>query len=101
MAVERQLRDEFPSWYGVYPRHDDRAKALAAFVRARKAGASLAALTSGARRYRDDPNRDPGFTKYPATWLNSESWLNGPLPPRGGKPAAPVDHSPNWTGTGR
>jgi hypothetical protein len=26
--------------------------------------------------YRSDPKRDPDFTKYPATWLNNDSWEN-------------------------
>jgi hypothetical protein len=30
--------------------------------------------------YKNDPNRLDEFTKYPASWLNADSWENGPLP---------------------
>lgn len=45
--------------------------------------ADVEVILGGARRYADDPNRDPAFTKQPATWLNADSWENGPLPVRG------------------
>ena len=46
---------------------------------------SLETLLDGAKRYRDDPNRDDGFTKNPATWLNADAWDNPPEPVRGRK----------------
>jgi len=39
-------------------------------------------IVSAAERYRDDPNREDGFTALPATWLNGERWLDDPLPSR-------------------
>lgn len=80
---------EFARWYDAYPRHQDRDKAKKAYKAARQRGASTEALLAGAQRYREDPNREPAFTKYPATWLNNGSWQDEePLPPRSpGEPA--------------
>lgn len=33
-------------------------------------------------RYRDDPNRDDGYTAHPTTWLNRDGWDDDPLPAR-------------------
>lgn len=66
---------EFDTFYEVFPAHKDRAKAFGAYRKARKK-TDAATLLAGAERYRDDPNRNPSFTKYPASWLNAESWLD-------------------------
>ena len=31
---------------------------------------------AGAIAYSNDPTRNPDFTKYPASWLNADSWEN-------------------------
>lgn len=72
---------DFDAFWAVYPRKDDKAPARRAFAKA-LTKASLEAILAGAERYRDDPNREAEFTKYPATWLNAEAWENGPLPDR-------------------
>ena len=46
---------------------------------------TLEPILDGAKRYRDDPNRDDSFTKNPSTWLNADAWENGPEPVRGRK----------------
>jgi hypothetical protein len=35
---------------------------------------------AGVIAYRNDPARNPDFTKYPATWLNADSWENAANP---------------------
>lgn len=80
----------FDQWYGVYPRHEGKAAAKAKFVQALKKGIPLDVLTAGARRYREDPNREEAFTKHPATWLNQGCWEDDPLPPRGERPDEPM-----------
>jgi hypothetical protein len=86
-GTEEQLKDlsgkpdEFVLWYNAYPRKESRGAAEKAFPKALKA-VGVEELIAGATRYRDDPNRDPAFTKLPATWLNSKCWEDGPLPPR-------------------
>ena len=73
----------FAAFWAAYPRRDDKPAALRAFVKAlTRTNDNPAPIVAGARRYRDDPNRDPGFTKLPATWLNNDCWENGPLPSR-------------------
>lgn len=75
----------FDEFWAVYPRTDDKQSARRAFDRVMRL-VPFEAVLAGAARYRDDPNRDPAFTKYAATWLNAGSWENGALPPRGGQP---------------
>jgi hypothetical protein len=72
----------FEEFWRTYPRHDDRKKASAAWEARLKAKADPALILAGARRYRDDPNREDAFTKLATTWLNGECWDNPPLPPR-------------------
>jgi hypothetical protein len=71
-AQERELFDEF---WKEYPRKLDKGKALKAFRSALKR-ASFEDILAGVIRYKHDPNRDPEFTKYPATWLNADAWEN-------------------------
>lgn len=82
--LEHRARDydAFDDFWAVYPRKDDKKKARAAYAKALRDGASPSRILAGARRYAEDPNRDPAFTKYGATWLNAGAWENGPLPPR-------------------
>lgn len=69
---ERELFDEF---WKEYPRKLDKGAAFKAFRSALKA-ATFEQILAGAIAYRNDPNRDPEFTKYPATWLNADAWEN-------------------------
>jgi hypothetical protein len=71
-AQSSELFDEF---WTAYPRKLDKAKAFRAFKSALKR-ASFEDILAGVLLYRSDPKRDPEFTKYPATWLNSDSWEN-------------------------
>ena len=64
----------FQEFWKEYPRKLDKGKAERAFKSA------LTRSTFGVIQYADDPNRNPDFTKYPATWLNADSWENPPLP---------------------
>lgn len=76
--VERELlNDMFDTFWSVYPIKKDKPAARRAFEKALKR-TDLETLVDGAKRYRDDPNREPRFTKYPATWLNNDGWDNGP-----------------------
>jgi ABC-type oligopeptide transport system substrate-binding subunit len=68
----------------VYPKKTDKRLALKSFVKALKRE-TLEPILDGAKRYRDDPNRDDSFTKNPSTWLNADAWENGPEPVRGRK----------------
>ncbi|WBF79012.1 RepA-like replication initiator [Arthrobacter phage Bolt007] len=73
--------DAFDDFWAVYPRKDDKKKARTAYAKALRE-ASPSEILAGARRYAEDPNRDPAYTKYAATWLNAGAWANGALPPR-------------------
>lgn len=71
----------FEDFWNVYPKKADKRAALKAWNAATKR-AGKGAIEAGAEAYRDDPNRQDSFTKNPATWLNADSWNNGPLPDR-------------------
>jgi hypothetical protein len=71
--------DGFDRWYSAYPRRTARRQALKAYKQARKRGATVEILLDGAERYAAQrAGQDPQFTKYPATWLNGDCWLDEP-----------------------
>ena len=72
---KQENKSDFADFWDVYPRKLDKGKAERAFRTALKK-ATADQIIAGAIRYRDDPNRKPDFTKYPATWLNAEAWEN-------------------------
>lgn len=76
----------FDDFWNEYPRKVDKSKAAKAFKSA-LTRAKYEDILAGAIQYKADPNRLDEFTKYPATWLNADSWENGPLPfdPRAAK----------------
>ena len=76
-AQTEKLFDEF--WTS-YPRKLDKAKAFRAFQSALKR-AKFEDILAGVIAYRNDPKRDPDYTKYPATWLNNDAWENAATTP--------------------
>ena len=73
------LNQAFDKFWSVYPKKADKPLALRSFTKA-LGRATLDIIIAGAERYRDDPNREPCFTKNPSTWLNADAWENAPLP---------------------
>lgn len=73
---------DFERFWQVYPK---RVGKQAAYRRWRDAikTASVETIIAGAERYRDDPNREAGFTKDPSGWLHDGRWEDDPLPARG------------------
>lgn len=71
--TDPQILSEFDTWYETFPRHEARDDALKAYLKARtRVDPSI--LLSGAKGYAARPDRDPKFTKLPATWLNKGCW---------------------------
>ena len=66
---------QFDEFWNNYPRKIDRGKAFRAFRSALKR-AKFEDILAGAIAYSNDPTRNPDFTKYPASWLNADSWEN-------------------------
>jgi hypothetical protein len=73
--VKNNTQELFDEFWTAYPRKLDKAKAFRAFKSALKR-AKFEDILAGVIAYRNDPKRDPDFTKYPATWLNSDAWEN-------------------------
>lgn len=65
----------FTEFWNAYPRKLDKAKAFRAFKSALKR-AKFEDILAGVIAYRNDPQRNPDYTKYPATWLNNDAWEN-------------------------
>lgn len=63
----------FAAFWSCYPKKVAKATARAAFGKALKR-TTAETIVAGAQSYRDDPERDPDFTKHPATWLNGDCW---------------------------
>lgn len=72
---------DFMEFWTTFPRKDGKRAAAKAYRAARKRTSHVNIL-DGAQRYRDDPNRDDGFTAMATTWLNGDRWNDPPLPPR-------------------
>ena len=80
----------FDRWYSVYPRRRARRAAFKAYKQARSRDATAETLLEGAKRYAAQrTGHDPQFTKYPATWLNGDCWLDEPETRLVDVPAAP------------
>jgi hypothetical protein len=76
-AQEQELFNEF---WNAYPKKVDKAKAFKAF-RSALHRAAFEDIMAGVIAYRNDPKRNPDFTKYPASWLNADSWENAAVTP--------------------
>jgi hypothetical protein len=81
--AENSEEYQFAEFWEHYPKKVDKGAALRAFRRAVKK-IDVKVVIDGARAYGTDPNLpdEKRFIKNPATWLNAESWQNGPLPER-------------------
>jgi hypothetical protein len=74
-----ELQKRFDEFWNAYPKKVDKAKAEKSFRSAIKR-AKFDEILAGVIAYRSDPTRNSQFTKYPATWLNSDSWDNASQP---------------------
>jgi len=73
--------NNFDEFWEAYPRKVEKRKAQKAYQQALQS-ASHQEIVAGALQYRNDPQRDPAFTKHPSTWLNGGCWEDEPLPQR-------------------
>lgn len=82
----------FEQFWEAYPRKEGKLDAYNAWRSASHFN-SASHLIAAAGRYRDNPNRDPRYTKTPTRWLNTRGWEDGPAePPR---PTQPT-RVPGW-----
>lgn len=72
----------FDRFWAAYPAKVAKGAARKAWPKALKAAGDVERIIAGAERYAADPNREPGFTAHPSTWLNAERWDDDPLPPK-------------------
>ena len=77
---KKHIEELFDEFFNAYPNKQDKAIAFRAFQRAVKR-ASFEDIMAGVIAYRNDPTRNPSYTKFPATWLNADSWENAAVTP--------------------
>ena len=70
----------FQAFWDAYPKHKDKKAALKAWKQATKEVPNDT-LIDAALAYAKDENRDPQYTKHPATWLNAGAWDDQPDQP--------------------
>lgn len=73
---------DFNTFWEIYPLRKGKASAFARWCGAVAAGIPPQQIIDGALRYRNDPNRDDAFTKWPEGWLSGGRWDDDPEPPR-------------------
>ena len=66
----------FGHFWSVFPKKKGKPAAYAAWQKAMARGADPNVIIKAAERYRDDPSRDPGKTKYPQGWLSDERYAD-------------------------
>jgi hypothetical protein len=72
----------FGTFWEIWPRKVAKRTAARAWAQA-ITRARAADILDAARRYAADPNLpEPKYIPHPATWLNGDRWLDGPLPVR-------------------
>ena len=78
--INAQHEKLFEEFWNAYPKKVDKAKAFRAFKSA-LGRATFEDILAGVIAYRNDPKRNPDYTKYPATWLNGDAWENAATQP--------------------
>lgn len=74
-------QESFDQFWQTYPRKAAKGAAAKAFANALRL-ADAETIIAGAKRYAEDPNRDPAYTAHASTWLRAQRWDDEPLPPR-------------------
>jgi len=80
----------FAEFWKAFPLKVDKPEAATAWLKHIRNGIDPAAITKGAIRYRDDPerSRERKFIKHPPGWLNNQKWEDDQMatpPPTNGK----------------
>lgn len=81
-----KLNTEFEAVWNAYPRKEDPRRAQFAYRDARRR-ASFAVILAGAQKLAHDPNLDVKYAQKLAKWLDSDGWMNGPIPSHRDGPA--------------
>ena len=72
-APQTTIAQDFAAAWSEYPIKKERKRAETSYKKALD-DATPEEILAGVRRYRDDPERDPKFTKHFSTWLNAGCW---------------------------
>lgn len=69
---------DFLRFWSAFPEKSGKPAAYKAWLAALARGADPEFIITAAKRYADDPRRDPRHTKYPQGWLNDERYNDYP-----------------------
>ena len=70
----------FEQFYQAYPRHVDKAEALAAWLKLAPTPELVAEIINAVSRYaKAVENNDPKYIKHPGRWLNARRWEDEPV----------------------
>ena len=75
-AYDYASDQDFLTFWDVFPEKSGKAAAFNAWLAAKARGVEPEVMIAAAKRYNDDPRRDPNKTKYPQGWLNDERYLD-------------------------
>lgn len=70
---KKHIQEMFDEFWNAYPQKKDKARAFKSFQKA-LGRAKFEEILAGVIAYRNDPKRNPDYTKFPATWLNNDCW---------------------------
>lgn len=74
-------RGRFDDWYAVYPRHQDRKRALEAWLKLAPSPDLADVIIRATLKQVAVNTFGDGFWPYPTTYLNGERWNDEPAPP--------------------
>ena len=78
---------KFVEFWDAYPLKKGKPSALKAWASALKRKADPDRIIAAAHAYRNDPRRNPEYTKHPGPWLNDERYNDQPTTPAAPRPA--------------
>lgn len=74
-SLDISPKNKFEEFWNAYPRKVSKGEARKAYAKAIEK-TSEQTLIAKAKAYAKQPGRKDEFTKYPASWLNAEGWLD-------------------------
>lgn len=96
-----EVDPEFDRFWQQYPRKVSRGAARKAWETAVRRAEVPAILAAVMRYAAERDGQDPRYTKHPATWLNSDCWLDEPAPPALAAPMSMVEMGARMGAMGR
>lgn len=82
---------DFLRFWAAFPQKSGKPAAYKSWLAALVRGADPELIITAAKRYADDPSRNPRHTKYPQGWLNDERYNDAPAATAFDYPSSPYE----------